>query len=148
MKSAVEKIAENEKCSVEKASSIYETTPYGIKDQENFFNAAIKIKTDYDLIELFYFLKSIEMDIGRVVSKKWGPREIDLDILLFNDDVHQDEVVTIPHTDIEKRDFVLVPLCEVEKKLVHPLLKKRICDIDLAKIGNHIINKLEESLIN
>src|ERR1035437_9680494 len=64
----------------ENISSIYETLPYGYKDQSNFYNAVIKIKTSYQLIELLNHLKSIENKIGREKSVRWGPREIDLDI--------------------------------------------------------------------
>ena len=83
------------------------------------------------MVELFYFLKSIEMDLGRIEKEKWGPREIDLDILFFNNIVYHDEVLDVPHAELEKRDFVLVPLCEIEKEIVHPVSHKKICEIHL-----------------
>lgn len=129
-------------------SSVYETKPYGVKEQGNFYNAAAKIRTDYDLVELFYFLKSIEMDLGRTEKEKWGPREIDLDILFYNDEIYHDEILNVPHTEIEKRDFVLIPLCEIEQELVHPVSHKKICEYDKKKIENHIIKKLQVSIFN
>ena len=148
MNSALERINNHDKTAVEKVSSVYETKPYGVKDQENFYNAAAKIKTDYNLVELFYFLKSIEMDLGRIEKEKWGPREIDLDILFYNDIDYHDEVLDVPHAELEKRDFVIVPLCEIENGIVHPVSHKKICEFDKNKIEKHIIKKLEVSIFN
>ncbi len=145
---AVKEIILNENCSLEKISSIYETKPYGVKEQENFINSVLKIKTKYDLVELFYFMKSIEKKLGRSKTKKWGPREIDLDILFFNTEIYSDEMINVPHKDIENRDFVLVPLCEIDKDLVHPVLKKKICDMLSDKIEKNIIKKLQVNILN
>ncbi len=148
LQAAVDSINNHDKTAIEKVSSVYETKPYGVKEQENFYNAAAKIKTDYDLVELFYFLKSIEMDLGRIKKEKWGPREIDLDILFYNDKIYHDEVLDVPHSEIEKRDFVLVPLCEIENGIVHPVTHKKICEFDKREIEKHIIKKLEVSIFN
>ncbi len=83
------------------------------------------------------------MDLGRIENEKWGPREIDLDILFYNNVVYHDEVLDIPHTELEKRDFVLIPLCEIEKGIIHPATHKKICEFDKKKIEKHIIKKLE-----
>ncbi len=148
LRAAVDSINNQDKTAVEKVSSLYETKPYGVKEQENFYNAAAKIKTDFDLVELFYFLKSIEMDLGRIKKEKWGPREIDLDILFYNDNIYHDEVLDVPHSEIEKRDFVLVPLCEIENGIIHPVTHKKICEFDKREIEKHIIKKLEVSIFN
>ena len=79
--------------------------------------------------ELFKFLKSVETQVGRKVSTKWGPREIDLDILFHNDTVFSDDDITVPHKDLLNRDFVLVPLCEIAPDLIHPLMNKKISEI-------------------
>jgi len=115
-------------------------------EQENFLNAVIKISTNYSLIELFNFLKNIEKQLGRSKTEKWGDREIDLDILFYNDIVYSDEILTVPHKGITKRDFVLVPLCEIELHLIHPELKQKICDIRVADSQKCIIRKLPVSL--
>jgi len=75
------------------------------------------------------FLKSVEQQVGRKVTTKWGPREIDLDILFYNDMVFSDNEITIPHKDLLNRDFVLVPLCEIAPDLIHPLIDKKISEI-------------------
>ncbi len=102
---AVELIDQNTYCEVETASSIYESSPYGDIEQGEFFNAVIKIKTYFEPKDLFHFLKSVEMQVGRKVTAKWGPREIDLDILFFNDLVYSDDEITIPHKDLAEQGF-------------------------------------------
>ena len=78
---------------------------------------------------MFKFLKSVEQQVGRKVRTKWGPREIDLDILFYNDMVFSDDEITIPHKDLLNRDFVLVPLCEIAPDLIHPIMNKKISEI-------------------
>lgn len=130
---SVELIDQNTYCEVETASSIYESSPYGDIEQGEFFNAVIKIKTYFEPKDLFHFLKSVEMQVGRKVTAKWGPREIDLDILFFNDLVYSDDEITIPHKDLLNRDFVIVPLLEIEPGFIHPQLKKKISEISIFK---------------
>jgi 2-amino-4-hydroxy-6-hydroxymethyldihydropteridine diphosphokinase len=71
----------------------------------------------------------VEIQVGRIITTKWGPREIDLDILFFNDLVYSDDEITIPHKDLLNRDFVLVPLCEIAPDLIHPSISKKITEI-------------------
>ncbi len=146
MRNSVIKINENQQCNVITTSSIYETSPYGYKDQENFFNAVIKIETELNLIELLDFLKFVENDIGRIKRNKWGPREIDLDILFFNDMEFSNEKITIPHKEIIYRDFVLIPLSEIASNLIHPTLNKKISDICLEISEKYIIQKLPDKI--
>lgn len=113
--------------------------------QENFLNAVIKILTEYSLIDLFKFLKGIEKELGRSKTEKWGNREIDLDILFYNNIVYSDEIITVPHKGITNRDFVLVPLCEIDPDLIHPELKQKICDITVPDSEKCIIRKLPEN---
>lgn len=145
MRKAVNKITQE--CKVEFVSSIYKAKPLGNLNQENFLNAVIKISTTYSLIELFNFLKGIEKDLGRSKAEKWGDREIDLDILFYNDIVYSDEIITVPHKEITSRDFVLVPLCEIEPDLIHPELNQKICDIRVPDSEKCIIRKLPEKLL-
>jgi len=126
---AIELIDTNPSCEVEAVSSIYESSPYGEIIQGEFFNAVFKIKTYLELKELFKFLKSVEQQVGRKVTTKWGPREIDLDILFYNDLIFSDDEITIPHKDLMNRDFVLVPLCEIAPELIHPSMNKKISEI-------------------
>lgn len=142
-------IDQNPNCKIEEASSIYESSPYGEVKQGEFFNAVIKIKTNFALKELFNFLKTVEANVGRKFTIKWGPREIDLDILLFNDFIYSDEEITVPHKDMLNRDFVLVPLIEIEPEIVHPELKKKISEISIFKyeVKKNSASKKETNII-
>ncbi|MBK8945931.1 MAG: 2-amino-4-hydroxy-6-hydroxymethyldihydropteridine diphosphokinase [Ignavibacteriae bacterium] len=131
-------ISENENISDVKISSIYETLPYGNIEQNNFYNAVIYFNTKLTLQELFDFTKSIEKKIGRIKRQNWGPREIDLDILLFNKLVFADEYISIPHKDLVNRDFVLVPLLELSKNLVNPETKIKLKEY-LNKLSHKFI---------
>lgn len=146
IKSAIDLIRRCGVCKIEKVSSLYETLPFGDVEQDNFLNAVIKITTKLKPQELFIELKQIEKKLGRIVREKWGPREIDLDILFFNDLIISDEIITLPHKGIIYRDFVLVPLIEIEPDLIHPVFNKKIVDFVLDLKTKNIINKLSEPL--
>ena len=121
---------------VKKISSVYDTEPWGVTDQPRFINIAIEVETKLEPYHLLRALKDIEKEIGRGETFKWGPRIIDMDILLFDDLFLQDNSLQIPHPLMHKRDFVLKPLCEIAPEKIHPLLKVRICDL---------LRKLEKS---
>jgi 2-amino-4-hydroxy-6-hydroxymethyldihydropteridine diphosphokinase len=129
LKKAIEEISSDENIHVEKISSVYETLPYGNIKQGNFYNAVIKIRTAYSHLELFKNLKMIEKNLGRSKSVKWGPREIDLDLLFFDGIIYSDENLQIPHKGIPNRDFVLIPLNQIAPDFIHPELNQKICDI-------------------
>jgi len=146
IKSAITLINGSIDCEIEKVSSLYETLPFGDIEQNNYLNAVIKISTKLNPQELFFELKKIEQVLGRIVREKWGPREIDLDILFYNDLIISDDFITLPHKGIIYRDFVLVPLIEIEPELIHPVFKKKIVDFVLDLKTKNIINKLSEPL--
>ncbi len=114
---------------VKKRSALYETEPWGITKQPRFINMAVEIETRLEPKDLLGVLKEIEKVMGREKSPKWGPRIIDLDILLFDDMVLKEDELEIPHPLMHERDFVLRPLCEIAPDRIHPLLKMRICDL-------------------
>lgn len=147
LKKAVEEIKKNSDCMIKKSSSIYETKPFGNVKQDNFLNAAIKIQTKLELLELFLFLKKAEKKLGRIKTIKWGPRKIDLDLLFFNKIIYSDKNITVPHKGIPFRDFVLVPLCEIEPDLKHPELNEKICEIAVKVSEKNIICKFDQKLI-
>jgi 2-amino-4-hydroxy-6-hydroxymethyldihydropteridine diphosphokinase len=96
---------------------------------------------------LFQFLKQTESKLGRKTEIEWGPREIDLDILFFNDLIYSDENITIPHIGIMDRDFVLIPLSEIEPALIHPVIDKKISEIELPNTGSNIISKFDINIL-
>ena len=102
-------------------SSVYETDPYGVQEQPKFLNAVGELETGLLPPALLKELKWIEQSVGRKERERWGPREIDLDILIYDGLVHSDESVTVPHPELEKRKFVLIPLREIAPDLVHPV---------------------------
>ena len=113
-------------------SSVYETEPFGITDQPRFLNAAGEIETTLTPSELLRELKAIEVRVGRTQGDHWGPREIDLDILLYEGVVYRDDAVTVPHPGLEERRFVLVPLREIAPDVVHPVSGMTITELASA----------------
>ena len=111
---------------IDKISSFIKTKPWGVENQEDFLNGAIKLKTILSPRELMDELLNIEKLMKRERIIKWGPRIIDLDIIFYDDIIMDDDYTTIPHPRMEEREFVLKPLCEIAPNKVHPLLKKRV----------------------
>jgi 2-amino-4-hydroxy-6-hydroxymethyldihydropteridine diphosphokinase len=114
---------------IRKISSLYETEPWGVEDQPKFLNMAIEIETGLAPEYLLALLKDIEKEIGREHTSRWGPRTIDLDILLFNDLIIDREDLTIPHPHMHERDFVLRPLFEIAPDIKHPVLQVTIREL-------------------
>ncbi len=102
-------------------SGVYESDPYGRTDQPRFLNACVEIETTLEPGVLLHQLKDVEQRVGRTPSERWGPREIDIDILVYDGVVFSDDRVTVPHPDLEHRRFALVPLRELAADLVHPV---------------------------
>jgi 2-amino-4-hydroxy-6-hydroxymethyldihydropteridine diphosphokinase len=110
-------------------SSLIETRPVGYEDQPDFINAALEIETTLEPRGLLTQIKRIEREIGRKETFRFGPRVIDIDILLFGDRLVDDPGLTIPHPRMHERRFVLGPLAEIAPEVVHPVLKTRIIDL-------------------
>ena len=107
-------------------SSFYETEPIGILEQNWFINAAAQVSTGLEPVSLLEALLEIEIAMGRIRTEKWGPRIIDLDLLLYEDEVIQTPRLEIPHPEMNGRRFVLAPLNELAPDQVHPLAGKTI----------------------
>ena len=130
LKNALAKIEElGEFVKLEKISSFYNTAPVGYIEQPDFLNAVVKVKTILEPEELLSILQEIENTEGRERKIHWGPRTLDLDILLFDDMVINTDTLVVPHPEMTKRDFVLVPFCEIAPYAIHPLKKEYIKNI-------------------
>jgi 2-amino-4-hydroxy-6-hydroxymethyldihydropteridine diphosphokinase len=126
---------------IRKLSSFYETEPWGVTDQPSFLNAAVELETTLPPDKLLFILKDIEKTMGRVKTIQWGPRIIDLDILFYDDEIIDTDLLKIPHPLLHERDFVLAPLVEICPDKVHPVAGKTIRklkeDLDCAKNLEH-----------
>ena len=121
---AVKALDETRGCQVEKVSSYLVTEPYGGVEQDDFLNACLCLKTYLSPEELLKRLHEIEQDAHRERIVRWGPRTLDLDILLYDDLILETEELILPHMDMENREFVLKPLSEIAPNLRHPILHK------------------------
>lgn len=101
---------------IEKKSAIYESEPYGYKNQQNFLNAVCVLNFNDDVFVLLNRLKRIEKNMGRKRIGRWGPRIIDLDIIDWNGEKIETYDLKVPHPDMYKRNFVLIPLADIEPK--------------------------------
>ena len=128
-KNAIKKIQEVSGIKISKISSFIVTEPWGNEDQEEFLNGVIEVKTYLTPRELMSELLIIENELGRVREIKWGPRIIDLDIVLYDDIVSNDEFVILPHPLMHLREFVLKPLNEIAPYALHPLKNKRVFEL-------------------
>jgi 2-amino-4-hydroxy-6-hydroxymethyldihydropteridine diphosphokinase len=103
-------------------SSVYETAAWGNTQQASFLNQVLFVETELMAMEVLVAFLQIEKDLGRVRHQKWEPRNIDIDILYFNDEIHVEKKLFIPHPEMHKRKFVLMPLQEIAAFTKHPIL--------------------------
>ncbi|MGI6070793.1 MAG: 2-amino-4-hydroxy-6-hydroxymethyldihydropteridine diphosphokinase [Blautia sp.] len=126
---AVKALDELQGCQVQKVSEYLVTEPYGGVEQDDFLNGVLKLRTYLEPMELLEKLHEIEQKAGRERLVHWGPRTLDLDILLYDHAVIDTETLTIPHAGMHLRDFVLKPLAEIAPYERHPILHKRVIDM-------------------
>lgn len=120
MRRAINEIRRSHDIRLAACSSLYQTKPWGFVNQPMFLNAVVKIETELEAELLLKCLKKIELIVGRKPTFRWGPREIDIDIVTFGDLVMINPNLTIPHPEAVKRAFVLKPLLEIAPDLINP----------------------------
>ncbi len=108
---------------------LYETKPQYFEDQNSILNTVLSGTTNLELQELLQFTKTIEKKVGRVERFRNGPREIDIDILFYDNVVYKAEDLEIPHPRLQEREFVLVPFSDIDADFFHPVLKKTIREL-------------------
>ena len=126
IQNAIQVLSKTEGITVKKISSIYKTAPVGYEAQAPFLNGVAAVQTDLPPLSLLSTLKDIETVVGRQHRIRWGPREIDLDILIYGDLYLQSQKLVIPHPEMHLRRFVLAPLAEIAPDLVHPVFQETV----------------------
>lgn len=138
---AMRRLNDPPRVEVLRVSSVYETEPVGVSDQPNFLNLVVAISTSLTPHELLDHCLGIEESLGRVRRERWGPRTIDLDLLMFGDVVMDDDRLTLPHPRMAARSFVMVPLAEIAPETIvggEPArdLAARLGDTGIKQIGS------------
>ncbi len=121
--SAIDKIM-NSEIDITAVSPFYLTEPWGKTDQNEFINCVIEIKTEKSPWDLLGIFQSIEKELGKSIKVRWGERTIDIDIVLYGRKVIFEKKITIPHPRYRKRNFVLIPLCDISENIFDPIAKK------------------------
>ena len=124
LRNAIDQLGKDDYINVLKVSSIIETEPYGPVEQPDYLNAAVLVETLYTPHQLHKLTSQAEQNADRVRTVHWGPRTLDIDIILFDDIMMHDETLTIPHIDMANREFVLAPLCELDPYAFNPATGK------------------------
>lgn len=137
MEEAVEKLKSHPLIRAVRVSEFVETKPYGGVEQEDFLNGAIELETLMPPLDLLHLLRRLEQEAGRERLVHWGPRTLDLDILFFQDFISDSKELTVPHPDLQNREFVLKPLSELCSYYVHPLYGKSIAVL-LAELSERL----------
>jgi 2-amino-4-hydroxy-6-hydroxymethyldihydropteridine diphosphokinase len=112
-----------------KTSALFETAPWGNNRQPAFLNQAVVLETTLTARQLLRRILKIEQALGRVREEKYGPRLIDIDILLYGDEIHQYDFLKLPHPEMQNRRFALQPLASIAPDVIHPVFKKTISEL-------------------
>ena len=129
LRSALDKLHKLEGVSVTRVSSLYQTEPVGPVDQPEFLNAAAALKVSLPPVELLVAMHRIEAELGRTRKTHWGPRTIDLDMLMYGDLVLEEPHLRLPHPLLLERRFVLAPLADIAADVTHPVVGLTISDL-------------------
>ncbi|MCK9407903.1 MAG: 2-amino-4-hydroxy-6-hydroxymethyldihydropteridine diphosphokinase [Bacteriovoracaceae bacterium] len=134
---AIRGITDFEKTVVDAVSNVYETEPVGNIPQSEFLNCALSVRTDLSVEQFHAKMKWLEKEIGRTDSERWGPREIDIDLLFFDSVVLNTDAIRLPHAELVNRKFVLQPLSDIAPKMVHPVVQINIEELNNETSDRH-----------
>jgi 2-amino-4-hydroxy-6-hydroxymethyldihydropteridine diphosphokinase len=143
LKAAVTSLEEHESINVKGKSAVYETAPVGYMEQNDFLNMVVVIQTDINPFELLQHCQQIERELGRKRVIKWGPRTIDLDVLLYNHENIKAEHLTIPHPYMHERAFVMIPLADVAPQVYLPHMQ-RTADEVIGLLSSEEVSSIRE----
>jgi 2-amino-4-hydroxy-6-hydroxymethyldihydropteridine diphosphokinase len=143
LQEAITRLAATDEIEVVKASSFYLNPPLGPPDQPWYVNAALQMRTRLTPEELLRVLHRVEDDLGRERRQRWGPRRLDLDLLLYDGVILSGPDLCLPHPEMHKRSFVLVPLAEIAPQAWHPVLEKTAAEL-LAELAPRDRESLEK----
>jgi 2-amino-4-hydroxy-6-hydroxymethyldihydropteridine diphosphokinase len=132
LQNAVDELGKVPGISVRSVSSVYETEPVGKKDQPPFFNAALELASTITAAQVLAALKEIERKVGRTPSVRWGPREIDLDLIYAGATIAEEGRLVLPHREAVHRRFVMTPLAEIAPEFVDPVRKMTLKELLLS----------------
>ena len=142
--SAALKELESRNCRVLQRSSLYQTKPYGFSDQPDFLNAVAELETDMSPKDILFEMKEIEDILGKKVLFKNGPRAIDLDLLFHGETVITCPELILPHPGISERDFVLLPMMEIQPEFRHPVLGLTIKELVAGARDLHFTGEMKK----
>jgi 2-amino-4-hydroxy-6-hydroxymethyldihydropteridine diphosphokinase len=143
IREAIRRIEQSKEIKISRASSVYETQPAEYKDQPWFLNMVLELEISLEPLNLLELLLETEGQMGRRRTRRYGPRNIDLDLLLYDNLVLNSDMLTLPHPRMHERRFVLVPLAEIAPQVVHPLLKKNVKKL-LEDLSTDSVSRKEE----
>lgn len=129
LKQAVWHLKQHESIELSELSAIFETAAWGKTDQASFYNQALQLQTDLLAEDLLDLVLRIEKELGRERKKRWGPRVIDIDIIFYGMEIVNKRDLKIPHPRMQDRRFVLAPLADISREIMHPVLQKNIGEL-------------------
>ncbi len=138
LQEALERLSNSEEVEVSRVSTFFRNPPLGPENQPWYVNAVARVRTRLGPEELLRLLQQIETTMGRVRNERWGPRVIDLDLLLYNGEMIFSPNLVVPHPEMHRRAFVLAPLAEIAPRAWHPVLAKSaedlLAELDVANL--------------
>ena len=128
---------------IKKVSSLYQTASWGKTDQPDFLNQVLLVETTLSAQQVLDNILETEIELGRIRGEKWGSRLIDIDILFYNDEIINTDLLTVPHPYLHERRFTLEPLNEIASELKHPILNQTIRELLVNLRDDLNVNRIQ-----